>query len=158
MNVSTALPASPPIGYVLNNPGDMRWSGVHWRGLDAAAPHVKGWCHFASMGWGCRAHIDNLHSYRFADGLESVGEWITRWAPPVENDTDEYIARVSAIAGVTADTVVDWSTAAPIAEVGRAMAIVEIGAGWAPPVATYQHAYLVLRGEFEAVGRPFTSA
>lgn len=49
---------------------------------------------FTEMRWGYRALIRTLQNYRRRHGCQSVADFIRRWAPPTENNTSGYIARV----------------------------------------------------------------
>lgn len=43
------------------------------------------------MEWGYRAAIRTLQNYNRIHGLTTIRQWISRWAPPCENDTENYI-------------------------------------------------------------------
>lgn len=55
------------------------------------------------MAWGYRAMFVVLHTYS-RRGYRTLRQMITRYAPPVENHTEDYIALVSRWADVFADT------------------------------------------------------
>jgi hypothetical protein len=57
-------------------------------------------CVFKSPVFGIRAMAKNLIAYHDRLGCRSVRDYINRWAPPNENNTDGYIASVSRRIGV----------------------------------------------------------
>ena len=48
------------------------------------------------MPWGYRAMFVLLHTYRVRHGCRTLREMILRYAPPVENHTENYIRAVAA--------------------------------------------------------------
>lgn len=82
-----------PRGIRNNNPGNIR-SGERWLGVVGADD--AGFCVFDTDEHGIRALAKVLIAYRVAHGLRTLREYITRWAPPSENDTGSYIAAVCA--------------------------------------------------------------
>lgn len=82
-----------------NNPGNIR-IGTAWAGLmpraqmnpDQAAETE--FCVFEAPKWGFRAMAEIFHTYFLKDGIKTLRQAITRWAPPSENNTDAYVADV----------------------------------------------------------------
>jgi hypothetical protein len=64
-------------------------------------------CVFVDAPHGIRAMVRNLQAYHQRLGCRTIRDYINRWAPPNENNTAGYIARVAASAGVEADQAVD---------------------------------------------------
>jgi hypothetical protein len=60
-------------------------------------------CVFADAEHGIRALVHNLWAYHDRLGCRSIRDYINRWAPPNENNTASYIARVAEHAGVSPD-------------------------------------------------------
>ena len=56
-------------------------------------------CHFQSMEYGIRAAFCLLRTYATKYQLNCVKDIITRWAPPSENDTQNYIRHVCVLTG-----------------------------------------------------------
>ena len=91
---------STPLGYLLNNPGNLRHSARFvWDG-EVFPPTVfiaHGFCQFIDMFHGCRASVKNLQA-KFREGLDTVekiiGDPHLGWAPATENDTVEYVSAV----------------------------------------------------------------
>lgn len=82
-----------------NNPLNIRKNKTAWQGL-AKEQTDKSFFVFIAPEWGYRAALRTLQSYRRAHGLTTIREWISRWAPPVENDTENYIRFVCKTAEV----------------------------------------------------------
>jgi hypothetical protein len=70
-------------------------------------------CKFILPEYGIRAMCKVILTYaqhRKADdgtNVDTISDIITRWAPPYENDTADYIKNVSEWSGVPADAVLD---------------------------------------------------
>jgi hypothetical protein len=76
------------------NPGNLRKNDIPWLGLSAEQQDPD-FFQFMSPTFGIRAIVKILLHYK-ADGIETIADAISRWAPPSENDTDSYIAAVEA--------------------------------------------------------------
>lgn len=128
-------------GFLNNNPGNID-RGEAWQGLisDPADPRLTEFqrnellhgrfCVFQSAEWGIRAMAKNLFAYRDRLGLRSVRQFISKWAPPNENNTEAYIASVAGKLGVSPDAAVnlnDYSTLAAICD-----AIIRVECGGMP--------------------------
>lgn len=95
-------------GWRNNNPLNIR-RGEPWTGL-AAKQADREFCQFLTMSFGYRAAVKVMKSYArlFAQQGRpwTVENIISRWAPPQENDTTRYLARVLVLMGrTTADDV-----------------------------------------------------
>ncbi|KWV78606.1 MULTISPECIES: hypothetical protein [Pseudomonas] len=91
------------------NPGNIRHAqGVRWQGM-AAAQTDSAFVQFTAPRWGIRAIARVLITYqdkRLAkDGsrIDTVREFVERWAPPSENDTNAYAASVARALGLHPD-------------------------------------------------------
>lgn len=93
---------SPPAPQIpSNNPGNIV-KGVDWQGEVACKGRFE--C-FKSPEHGIRAIGKLLHTYKTKHNLNTVEEIITRWAPPHENNTAEFIKFVKrAVRGSTTNT------------------------------------------------------
>jgi len=97
------LAAKQPRGIRNNNPGNIEW-GDPWQGLvprDQA--NDTRFAVFKAPAWGIRALARVLITYFDKHKIVSVRGAITRWAPPVENDTEAYIRTVAKAVGVGAN-------------------------------------------------------
>ena len=79
------------------------------------------------MPWGYRAMFVLLHPYRVRHGCRTLREMISRYAPPVENHTENYIRAVAAGAQVSPDEPLDTKSGERMIPVVAAMSRVENG-------------------------------
>jgi len=99
-----------PRGVRNNNPGNIDRTDVAWQGEDrsiGARTDDPRFAVFKSPEYGFRALARTLHTYRERYGIKTVRAIISRWAPPIENDTEAYVNQVAKAVGVHADAVVD---------------------------------------------------
>ena len=83
-----------PRGIRNHNPGNVRWDGrTKWQHQVGA--DELGYMIFDGPEWGIRAGIRDLLTGFRRDDEDTIREIINEWAPPVENDTNSYIASVS---------------------------------------------------------------
>lgn len=75
------------------NPGNIRLSKDKWKGLRPVQTD-KEFFRFTEMRWGYRALLRTLQNYRWKHSLQTIEGMISRWAPPVENHTSDYISAV----------------------------------------------------------------
>lgn len=80
-----------------NNPTNIRRGGIHWFG-ESDAQTDPDFVVFVGMEYGIRAAAKVLQSYGDR-GISSLGEIVATWAPSSENDTQAYVADVSARTG-----------------------------------------------------------
>lgn len=107
------------------NPGNIRISKTKYLG-EVTPSQDKAFKQFQTMAWGYRAMFVLLHTYR-KNGYRTLRQMINRYAPPVENHTDNYIASVSKWAGVFTDVDLDTLDPAEMIPVVSAMSRVENG-------------------------------
>lgn len=108
------------------NPGNIRCSGTRYKGeiIPSQDPAFK---QFETIAWGYRALFVLLHSYRKRHGLQTIRQWITRYAPPVENHTEAYITAVAREAGIAPDAPVDTADRQQMIPIVAAMSRIENG-------------------------------
>ena len=84
-----------------NNPLNIRAGKSKWLGqvLPQRGSGEGAFCHFQSMEYGIRAAFCLLRTYATKYRLNCVKDIITRWAPPSENDTQNYIRHVCVLTG-----------------------------------------------------------
>ncbi len=85
-----------------NNPGNIRHGKSAWQGMSAEQTDSE-YIQFDDPVYGIRALAKLLNNYQTRYGLNTIREIITRWAPPIENITEAYIANVSRIVEVAPD-------------------------------------------------------
>lgn len=121
-----------------NNPGNIRHSATHWRGMREKQTDAA-FVQFDTMAWGYRALLKTLRTYSSKRGCVTVSDYIKRWAPENENNTRGYILRVCRDMGVMPDFVPDlWEKSTAIAfaaaisavENGRGANMKDVEEGW----------------------------
>lgn len=118
-----------------NNPGNIR-IGAHWQGLmdrahmnpDQAAE--KEFCVFLSPQWGFRAMATIFHTYADKDGVKTLRQAISRWAPPSENNTGAYLNAVCNRVAWMPDTPFPFHDFDHTAALVKAVSMQEVGT-WA---------------------------
>lgn len=104
-----------PRGIRNNNPGNIRW-GDEWQGLVISSLRTDpSFCQFYKPIHGIRALAKVLLNYRRrpgqpgvgGQGIDTVQEIISRWAPPNENNTAAYIRAVAQSVGVASNAHID---------------------------------------------------
>ena len=126
-----------PRGLRNNNPGNLRQSGVRFKGevVPSQDPAFK---QFETIAWGYRAMFVVLNTYR-KRGACTICDLLGRYAPPSENDTAAYIRTVSEASGIGPDTPVDTLNGGMMIPIVAAMSRVEnarpaqlpdVEAGW----------------------------
>jgi len=97
-----------PRGIRNNNPGNIERDGTRWQGMALRQTDAR-FIVFSEPCWGIRAIARILITYqdkrRAADGsrIDTVRKFISRWAPPAENNTDAYARTVAVALGVGVD-------------------------------------------------------
>ena len=107
------------------NPGNIRNSKTKYLG-EVRPSRDAAFKQFETMAWGYRAMFVLLHTYS-RNGYRTLRQMITRYAPPVENHTENYIAHVSRWADLFADTPFDTLDPAVMIPVVTAMSRMENG-------------------------------
>ena len=109
-----------------NNPGNLRISKDKWQGL-RQVQEDKAFFQFTEMKWGYRALIRTLQNYRKRHNCITIGDFIKRWAPPVENNTNAYIKSVCKDLQVTREYVPDIMDKSTMCAFAAAISKVENG-------------------------------
>ena len=107
------------------NPGNIRNSKTKYLG-EVRPSRDAAFKQFETMAWGYRAMFVLLHTYS-RNGYRTLRQMITRYAPPVENHTENYIAYVSLWVDLFADTPLDTLDPAVMIPVVTAMSRMENG-------------------------------
>jgi len=91
-----------------NNPGNIRKSGVVWRGMAPPAEQTdSAFIVFSAPEWGIRALAKILVNYQDLHGINTVRGIINRYAPPSENNTAAYVDAVARRVGASPDAPLD---------------------------------------------------
>ena len=157
----------PPRGIRNNNPLNIRRSKNKWLGeVDylemevkdktgengAARFYDKSFCQFKTRVYGYRAAFRLIKTYMDKYGCNTIRKIVTRWAPPSENNTNNYINFVSDYALRNADCVIDPKDGGVLVSIVCAMATQENGWEYNPKghFAHWQDvskAYIMVFGE-----------
>lgn len=113
-------------GFRNNNPLNMRHDNDRWQG-EVVPSQDAAFKQFETMAWGYRAAFKLLHNYEKYNGCRILSDFISRWAPPSENDTAAYISTVAARAGLSASSPVDTLDGTTMLAMVSAMCYVENG-------------------------------
>lgn len=109
-----------------NNPGNLRISKDKWQGL-REIQEDKDFFQFKTIEYGYRALMRTLQNYRKRHNCITIGDFIRRWAPPVENNTNAYIIAVCKDLQVTREYVPDIMDKATLCAFAAAISRVENG-------------------------------
>ena len=107
------------------NPGNIRQSKTKYLG-EVRPSRDAAFKQFETMAWGYRAMFVLLHTYS-RNGYRTLRQMITRYAPPIENHTESYIAHVSRWSEVFPDAPLDTFDPAVMISVVGAMSRMENG-------------------------------
>lgn len=110
-----------PRGIRNNNPLNIR-KGGKWQGL--AQEQDSAFCSFKTMEWGVRAAVKILRSYS-RKGIHTIADIIQTWAPPIENNTNEYIKIVCSRTGYKPTFIINVYDENQVVALLLAMAFVE---------------------------------
>jgi hypothetical protein len=121
-----------------SNPGNIRISPVVYRG-EVQPSQDRAFKQFKTMAYGYRAMFVLLYTYRKKNGCDTLRQMIHRYAPPVENATDNYVKSVAKWAATDADAPLDTTSEEvmiPIVaamsrmENGQTAVVADVKAGW----------------------------
>lgn len=108
-----------------NNPLNIRLSATTvWQG-EIRPSQDRSFCQFRTMAHGYRAGLKLLQNYRRKYGCRTIADFIRRWAPPTENNTNGYISRVCREMQVPASHVPDVDDRGTMCAFAAAMSQVE---------------------------------
>jgi hypothetical protein len=105
-------------GGAANNPLNIRFAGQD------GATNAGGFAAFKTPEAG-QAATDALFSKYADSGINTLSGLISRWAPPSENDTPGYIARVAKATGLDPNAPINLKDPAVASKIQQAMAVVE---------------------------------
>jgi len=117
---NTALPR----GLRNNNPLNIRHNKDYFQGEIKGTD--KSFKTFSCMPYGYRAGFVILHTYLMR-GDNTIEKIIARWAPPIENDTEKYIAFVERYTGIIRHKELTATHGADYVQIVSAMSFMENG-------------------------------
>ena len=98
--------AFEPRGIRNNNPLNLRYISDPARAWNGQVGNDAGYGIYSTPALGVRAASKQLQE-DFANGDQTLGQLITTWAPPSENDTPAYIAAVAPQTGIDPNAQLD---------------------------------------------------
>lgn len=107
------------------NPGNIRRSATKYLG-EVAPSRDAAFKQFETMAWGYRAMFVLLDSYS-RKGYRTIRQMVSRYAPPIENHTENYIRCVSEWSGICADEPLDTQAGETMIPIVAAMSRMENG-------------------------------
>lgn len=135
---------NPTRGMRNNNPLNIRRNPANrWKGARSEITD-KQFEEFRTTFYGFRAAIILIYNYMKA-GNNTIRKIVTKWAPPSENDTKNYIKTVEYLSCIDADHELDFSDHARVMSLVWAMAVVETGHKYQPD--DIDRAYWAVMGE-----------
>ena len=126
-NSNNSMDQNLPRGYRNNNPLNIRYNAANdWQGK--VAQNTDGvFEQFVAMEYGYRAALKLIRNYITKNGLTTVSQIISKWAPNNENNTAGYIQRVCNSTGWLPGKTIDPYNVHDMADLVYAMALVENG-------------------------------
>lgn len=118
--------STQPRGLRNNNPLNIRKNSTRWQGLRAVQADPA-FFQFETMAHGYRAAFKTLDTYRSKHGCRYLDDFISRWAPPSENDTRAYIQVVAQRAGLSDVSTIDTHNERQMCAIVAAMSFIENG-------------------------------
>ena len=109
-----------------NNPGNIRLGSFRYKGEKAKSSDAA-FRQFESIEWGYRAMFVLLNNYAKKYGCDTLRKMINRYAPPVENHTENYIRRVCDATHLLPDEQISTIDGPTMTAVVAAMSEVENG-------------------------------
>lgn len=114
-------------GYKNNNPLNIRiGNGKAWYG-EIRPSRDPSFAQFESMAHGYRAAFKLLDNYRRLHACSMLSDFVRRWAPPIENDTNAYLRAVTKRSGFADVSTVDTRNSWQMKRIVAAMSFVENG-------------------------------
>lgn len=122
-------PAALTRGERNRNPGNVLYrEEIRWLGQVPDFDRTDArFAQFDTDVYGIRALCRILVNYQKLDACKTLGDMVSRWAPPAENDTAAYIADVERRTGLAADGPVDLTRVSELATIARALITHENG-------------------------------
>lgn len=115
-----------PRGLRNNNPGNIRISKTKYLG-EVQPSQDSAFKQFQSIDYGYRAMFVLLEHYYKKRSLKTIRQIISRYAPPIENNTEGYIQQVASICFRSADEEIDITNKDEMVLIVSAMSRVENG-------------------------------
>ena len=100
-------PDKYPIGLRNNNPGNLRYGGINWNGLDGTPENTWDFCKFRHPWFGIRAASRNART-QVRKGFNTPSALFNIWAPASDgNQPDKYAQYVAGKMGISTETLLE---------------------------------------------------
>lgn len=134
---------SLPLGFRLNNPGNIRYSKKNkWLGQIGQS---RGFCKFDDVEYGIRAMLYILRKYVLVHKIFNVYDIIKRYAPASENDVDAYFRYVNGGFGLynfdDGKKCLVITCYSELVRLAFYMSCYEVGQSFAPTLYDFYHVY-----------------
>ena len=126
-------PPSSIIGQRINNPLNIK---QYNQGFLGETGEDSGFVSFKDPMYGVRAADRVLTTYGTKHGINTIRDLINRWAPPSENDTQNYVNYISDQLSIDPDAEVDLSNPAMRARILSQMTMMESRSKYSPSQIT----------------------
>lgn len=116
--VSVSIPKSSRLAYVNNNPGNLRYIGQ-----SGASQGEGGFARFESPEAGWQALVDDIKAKQTGNTRTGLGpdstlkDLVYVYAPPSENDSDQYVQQIAKLLGVSTNTKISQISTRELAKV-----------------------------------------
>lgn len=119
------------IAFSHRNPGNLRWFGADWVGLDRKNTKAKGdFCWFLDVESGTRAMTKLIQNY-LKDGVNTIDKIVSKYAPAQDgNVPTKYADFIEQKAGVSRSQILALSDVDTMARILYYMHIMEAGFAW----------------------------
>lgn len=116
-----------PRGIRNNNPLNIDRNEIKWQGMAKDQSGDRRFVVFQKPEYGIRAGARIMRVYQREHGINTIEGLVSRWAPPVENDTDAYIRYVEMQTGYTFREELDFMDDDVLLPIMKAMIKMECG-------------------------------
>jgi len=128
VNAGKNVMTGSTVGMRNKNPGNIRATFINWQGETAESRgRETGFTEFENMFYGSRALLLNLYAQYRKDNPPTLTTVINRWAPPNENDTQNYVRFVSDETNIPLNEPLNFTNRSQVAAIARAITIMENG-------------------------------
>lgn len=136
---SESLGSDKTRGLRNNNPLNLRRTSIEWKGEKSEVTD-KEFEEFETMEFGLRAGLINMRT-QIRNGYETLEKLIGRWAPPTENNTENYVKIVSEKSGYAPTDILDFQKEELFSVVE---AMVKIESGMDLDIELYEKAWEII--------------
>jgi len=116
--------ASSTKGMRNSNPGNIEANG-NWQQWQGAIGDDGRFIQFADLSWGVRAIARIMQTYKNSHGIDTMRGVVERWAPKVENDTEQYIRNVYSVTKIPPEAKIDLSDHATLRRIIQGIIVAE---------------------------------